>query len=274
MKKWIITLSFVILVFFIADSWLFNSKTVSEGQLLYTPIQQHEVKKGSLVLINKQHAISEGHAPTDLVALSDHSLAALGFETPDSSITISSTLLQNVSSLFNAAKKDDVTGFKINSSYRSTEQQQALFETFGENYALPAGHSEHHLGLALDIGSHNGSMDESEEGKWLHKNAWKYGFILRYPADKVAVTGIEYEAWHFRYVGLPHSAVMQQENWVLEEYLAYLKEHGSYEARVNKRDYTIRYYEVFDNLEVPIYSGMSYQISGDNQSGVIVTSEH
>ena len=274
MKKWIITLCSFIVMFFIADSWLFKSKTVSEGQLLYTPIQQYEVTTGSLILINKQHAINKEYIPTDLVPLADHSLAALGFETSDSSITISSTLLQIVSSLFNGAKKDDVTGFRINSSYRSTEQQQTLFDTLSASYALPAGHSEHHLGLALDIGSQNGSMDETAEGKWLHKNAWKYGFILRYPADKVAITGIEYEAWHFRYVGLPHSAVMQQENWVLEEYLAYLKEHGSYEARVNKRDYTIRYYEMTENLEVPIYSGKSYQISGDNQSGVVVTIEH
>ena len=67
-------------------------------------------------------------------------------------------------------------------------------------------------------------MNQAPEGKWLTKNAWTYGFILRYPKDKTAITGIQYEPWHFRYVGLPHSLIMQQKNLALEQYLEYLKE--------------------------------------------------
>lgn len=70
-------------------------------------------------------------------------------------------------------------------------------------------------------------MDRAPEGKWIEKNAWKYGFILRYPSDKTDVTGIQYEPWHIRYVGLPHSTIMQKMNLALEEYLDYLKKEES-----------------------------------------------
>ncbi|MET3292533.1 UNVERIFIED_CONTAM: LAS superfamily LD-carboxypeptidase LdcB [Brevibacillus sp. OAP136] len=67
-------------------------------------------------------------------------------------------------------------------------------------------------------------MEQAPEGKWLKENAWKYGFILRYPEEKVDITGIQYEPWHYRYVGLPHSAIIQERKFTLEEYLDYLRE--------------------------------------------------
>lgn len=82
----------------------------------------------------------------------------------------------------------------------------------GADYALPAGHSEHNLGLALDVGSTQMKMDKAPEGEWIEENSWKYGFILRYPLDKTDVTGIQYEPWHIRYVGLPHSAIIREMN--------------------------------------------------------------
>lgn len=57
------------------------------------------------------------------------------------------------------------------------------------------------------------------EGGWLAEHAWKHGFVLRYPENKIDVTGVKYEPWHYRYVGLPHSALLQEQDWVLEEYL-------------------------------------------------------
>ena len=55
--------------------------------------------------------------------------------------------------------------------------------------------------------------------KWLEKNCYKYGFILRYPADKVAITGINYEPWHFRYVGVALATEMMEQGLCLEEYV-------------------------------------------------------
>lgn len=85
-------------------------------------------------------------------------------------------------------------------------------------------------------------MDKAPEGKWIEENSWKYGFILRYPKDKTDVTGIEYEPWHIRYVGLPNSIIMKEKNFVLEEYLAYLKNEKHLSATVNNINYLISYY--------------------------------
>lgn len=92
--------------------------------------------------------------------------------------------------------------------------------------AIP-GTSEHHTGLAVDIVDTR-SWDLTEEQaelpaqKWLMENAWKYGFILRYPADKTDVTGIIYEPWHYRYVGKDVAAELHESGYTLEEYISSL----------------------------------------------------
>jgi D-alanyl-D-alanine carboxypeptidase len=74
----------------------------------------------------------------------------------------------------------------INSGYRDNKEQGQLYKDMGADYALPAGYSEHNLGLALDIGSTQPDMNQAPEGKWLTKNTWTYGFILLCPKDKTA----------------------------------------------------------------------------------------
>ncbi|MHA4899902.1 M15 family metallopeptidase, partial [Enterococcus faecium] len=73
-------------------------------------------------------------------------------------------------------------------------------------------------------GSSLTKMERAPEGKWIAETAWNYGLILRYPEDKTALTGIQYEPWHIRYVGFPHSAIMKEKNFVLAESMDYLKE--------------------------------------------------
>lgn len=97
----------------------------------------------------------------------------------------------------------------------------------GTVVAVP-GTSEHELGLAFDIVDKSYQLlDEGQEKtpvqKWLMENAWQYGFILRYPSDKSAVTGIIYEPWHYRYVGKALARELYQSGQCLEEYLAELK---------------------------------------------------
>ncbi|MCZ0853009.1 D-alanyl-D-alanine carboxypeptidase family protein, partial [Brevibacillus laterosporus] len=107
----------------------------------------------------------------------------------------------------------------------------------------------------------------------IEENSWKYGFILRYPLDKTDVTGIQYEPWHIRYVGLPHSAIMQEMNLALEEYLDYLKEEKSISVSVDGKKYTISYYPISQNetIKVEVPANEQYEISGNNIDGVIVT---
>ena len=86
------------------------------------------------------------------------------------------------------------------------------------------GCSEHQLGLAVDILEQDSELpperqEDTETLRWLRENAWRYGFILRYPADKTAVTGIEYRPWHFRYVGREVAEQISHLGITLEEYL-------------------------------------------------------
>ena len=85
------------------------------------------------------------------------------------------------------------------------------------------GHSEHHTGLAVDFNDVSSDFRNTEAYAWLQKNAAKYGFVERYPEDKVDITGIDYESWHYRYVGREHAEAMQSLNMCLEEYVLYLK---------------------------------------------------
>lgn len=127
------------------------------------------------------------------------------------------------------------------SAWRSTAYQQELFENkvgriMAQGYGYsdaqelaatevaPPGTSEHHTGLAADIVSENyGTMDEgyeaSPEAVWLREHCAEYGFVLRYPKDKQDVTGIIYEPWHFRYVGVEAAAYMTENGLVLEEFV-------------------------------------------------------
>ena len=121
----------------------------------------------------------------------------------------------------------------INSAYRSFETQSELFAKRVNNYieegysvqaaynltgesVLPAGTSEHQLGLAIDLGGSEGVY------AWLEEYAPEYGFILRYPADKTHITGIMYEPWHFRYLGVELAQELDLLNVTLEEYVLML----------------------------------------------------
>ena len=93
------------------------------------------------------------------------------------------------------------------------------------------GTSEHQSGLAIDF-STNGSLSsgfaKTRQGIWLGQNAWEYGFILRYPADKTDITKIIYEPWHFRYVGYPFSKILHDRKICLEEFYLNMNKYGFY----------------------------------------------
>ncbi|WP_127507305.1 M15 family metallopeptidase [Paenibacillus humicus] len=230
-----------------------------------------QIKQGNLVLVNKEHAVPSTYTKSDVVNLYEHKELLEGYGLLDNKIRLSKSVALRFIAMVKDADKDGVNHFLISSGYRSDEEQDKLYRELGGNSALPPGHSEHNLGLSLDIGSSTAEMSKAPEGKWLKKNAWKYGFILRYPEDKTDVTGIRYEPWHFRYVGLPHSAVMHREGLVLEEYLNLLKDRGAIETEVDGAKYRISYYPVQSKTTVKIPAGKPYELSGNNSDGVIVT---
>ena len=116
----------------------------------------------------------------------------------------------------------------IQSGYRSYELQKDLYNGYVERdgkeaadtYSARPGHSEHQTGLAFDLNTISDDFQYTDEGKWVNENAWKYGFILRYPKGKENITGYKYESWHLRYVGEDLAEKLYNNgNWItLEEY--------------------------------------------------------
>ena len=124
------------------------------------------------------------------------------------------------------AKCDNVY-LKIISGFRSYAYQKKIYEEylkeFGEEktdtFSARAGHSEHQTGLAFDICEDSDKFIGTKEDMWLRKNAYKFGFIIRYPKGKEYITGYKYEPWHIRYVGKCASKEISDKNITLEEYL-------------------------------------------------------
>ena len=138
------------------------------------------------------------------------------------------------------AAKDDGVSLQIISPYRDLKYQENLFNrkvtyymneglSYMEAYQLASqavtvpNASEHQLGLALDIVTDTYTklkeeFEDTEAGKWLAANSYRYGFILRYPKGKEDITCIEYEPWHFRYVGVEAATLITEQGITLEEF--------------------------------------------------------
>ena len=178
-----------------------------------------------LILVNKQHSV-----PSDY----DFPLGSLA-----QNIQCDERVIDDLVLMLRDARNAGMFIWIV-SPYRSGDKQETLFNydlnkymQSGMNYidayrlaaeavTLP-GTSEHQIGLAFDIVNneyaHLGEgFGETAEGKWLAQNCYKYGFILRYPKDKEYITTIEYEPWHFRYVGREAAAYMTLKGLTLEEF--------------------------------------------------------
>ena len=115
--------------------------------------------------------------------------------------------------------------------YRSYEYQVNLYNKYVENdgikeadtYSARPGYSEHQTGLCVDV--YDGEIDytnfeKSDSYNWMQENAYKYGFILRFPKGKENLTGYQYESWHYRYVGKKIAKYIKENDLTLEEYYA------------------------------------------------------
>ena len=224
-------------------------------------IHADSIHTGKLILVNKETKLQQH--PTNLTVIPKNFANNVFI---DDDYYVDQDILEPLRQMFQAAEADGIHHFRINSAYRSEQLQQQLYEENGSQYAQPAGYSEHQTGLAVDIGSTQETMNQAPEAAWLAEHAAEFGFILRYPQHKVHVTGISFEPWHYRYVGLPHSLIMQEKDLTLEEYLAFLKQEKEYAQQINGVNYSIHYVE---KIEDP-YSN-SFDKSGDNQNGYILT---
>ncbi len=122
----------------------------------------------------------------------------------------------------------------ISSGYRSYDYQSGLYQRYVDRsgkaevdrYSARPGHSEHQTGLAFDLNTISDEFRDTDEGRWVAENCHKYGFIVRYPEDKEAVTGYIYEPWHIRYLGVETATAVYESGLCLEEYLGITSEYA------------------------------------------------
>lgn len=183
-----------------------------------TPIAEDD---SNLILINKSHPINEKYQ-VKLMELTYGQYVAV-------------SIYPSLQKMFDDARREGIYP-EVVAGYRTSEMQQQLLDEKIKEYcnvgyskedarkeavkwvAVP-GTSEHQLGLAVDINAEDGRSDGKEVYDWLSQNSYKYGFILRYPADKTDITGISNEPWHYRYVGKKAAAEIYKQGICLEEYL-------------------------------------------------------
>lgn len=179
-----------------------------------------------LVLVNKQHPVPEDYTFT------------LGTITGTMKCDV--RIIDELMAMMEAAKADGID-LMICSPYRDYNRQTVLFNrkidyymdkgySYLEAYKIASitvtvpGASEHQIGLALDIVSNTyTSLDtgfgKTDAGIWLREHGYEYGFILRYPLGKEYITGIQYEPWHYRYVGKKAATAIMKQGITLEEFL-------------------------------------------------------
>ena len=148
--------------------------------------------------------------------------------------------IKYLNNMINDMKKSGISNVWVQSAYRSIERQKELYdrkiniylsegktqaeaEKLTDEYIARPGASDHNLGLAVDFNNVDNNFEDLKAFKWLKENAENYGFILRFPKDKEDITKIEYESWHWRFVGEEHAKKMNELNMCLEEYVEYLQ---------------------------------------------------
>ena len=175
----------------------------------------------NLILVNKNHKIPYNYSP-ELIELSNGE-------------KVDARIYPDLQKMFDDARAAGLQLF-VRDGYRTWDEQKAImndkiaaYETEGyskkeakalaKTYVAEPGTSEHELGLSVDINAESSGASQDAVYEWLDENAYKYGFIKRYPADKTDITGIDNEPWHYRYVGYEAAKEMKEQNLCLEEYL-------------------------------------------------------
>lgn len=170
------------------------------------------------ILANKYNKLDKSFEPSNIVKISKE--YSMGEE------YLSSTAKEAFELMANDAKKDKKY-ILANSAYRNYLSQEDIYntylklygKTYVNNYVASPGFSEHQTGLAVDVAAKGyNTFKASPEYIWMLENAYKYGFILRYPAGKEKITGYKAEAWHFRYVGLDVAKFIQENKITYDEY--------------------------------------------------------
>ena len=172
---------------------------------------------GKILLVNESHRLDANYVPDELVNLYQQRHS---FRMASSEIYLTRQTYEAMERMFHAAEEADMNGYIVTSGYRSYQRQQEVYAQSEPGKAQQPGASEHQTGLAFDVTVEtNDGFESTPQYAWLMQHAHEYGFIQRYPANKADVTGISYEPWHYRYVGVDAATRMHQTGQTLEEFI-------------------------------------------------------
>ncbi len=240
------------------DRW-FRSKSPALEEAVFDEVVPYEPEALSenLLLVNKDHPLSEDYTP-DIT------------EYRDSGVLMNSCITEDYGKLSDHIRYDMNDRLYVMSSYRSFEEQQRVLEEEGSEVAARPGESEHMTGLALDVYAmyYAGSaFPQSPVGQYVLSHCQDYGFIIRYPEGKEDITGFEYEPWHIRYVGLPHSKLIMENDLTLEEYIDSIEPGKWYDSG----DYLIGRFPEGEAVVPAQYSSSEITAGPDNTGCIIIT---
>lgn len=210
--------------------WLAVGAIQNSGSILSLFMEQtgadalfHQIpasEEWNLIVVNRWNEIPE-----------DYEVVLTGL---DNGQKVDSRIYPYLQEMFDEMRKDGIYPI-VREGYRTGEEQEDIFrdkvfayrkegysrsraEKLAKEWVALPGTSEHQLGLAVDINADKGHSDNEEVYEWLAQNAYKYGFILRYPQGKEKITGTAYEPWHYRYVGEEAAKEIYEGQICLEEY--------------------------------------------------------
>lgn len=202
------------------------------------PTKEYQIlqPENTLTLIKKGFIVSKDYEPKDLV------IPNIPIAPDTENKKLRKDAARALEKMYQDALKENYQ-LVLNSGYRSYESQTDIYDEYFKKYdeitaaglVAKPGSSEHQLGLGVDLTSQSVIdkkklvFGDTDEYKWVVKNAHKYGFILRYPKDRSSLTGTANEPWHFRYVGKKAAKIIHDNNWTLEDYI--LKYGFSYDLK-------------------------------------------
>ncbi|WP_421617814.1 M15 family metallopeptidase [Brevibacillus sp. TJ4] len=244
--------------------------------------ERDAIYRGDLILVNKQHPIHPHVSfEQELVAVDERQQPAVLLN-----IRARTALCRLFAHLQSEQQIVAVSG------YRSLQEQQQIYAdsirdnglAFTQTYVALPNCSEHQTGLAIDLGENRPQIDFIRPDfpytgicQAFREQAAAYGFIERYPEGKEAITGIGWEPWHFRYVGVPHAQIIQERGLTLEEYTDYVKAYTRYGEHLfvetNNGLACIYYVPLADGntATIDLPDDSTWQISGNNRDGLVVT---
>jgi D-alanyl-D-alanine carboxypeptidase len=218
----------LVLVFIIVPRLHTANTNISKNESNFNKTRYSTNDASSIwVVVNKGRELPASYVPSDLISPN----IPLRLPATDPEMQVRTIVASSLQQMFKQASVQGIH-LMLSSGYRSYGLQQTVYSGYVSTNGLQStdsssakpGHSEHQTGLAIDIEPENRNCEveicfaDTSEGKWLVKNSYKYGFIIRYEKGKEKLTGYEYEPWHVRYVGNELADQIHGSNQTLEQF--------------------------------------------------------